>query len=57
MFDDDDIVDLRLRLDSIDRKLSFFGEIAIADSMVLLLVGAIQFSNAFLAEPGCRNLI
>jgi hypothetical protein len=51
MLDDDDIDDLHRRLDSIDRKITFFGEIVIALLTAIAWVVNIQLANAFLTEP------
>jgi hypothetical protein len=51
MLDDDDIDDLHRRLDSIDRKITFFGEVVIAVVAVIVCVVNIKLANAFLTEP------
>jgi hypothetical protein len=47
----DDIDDLHRRLDSIDRKITFFGEVVIAVLAVIVCVVNIKLANAFLTEP------
>jgi hypothetical protein len=47
----DDIDDLHRRLDSIDRKTTFFGEVVIAVLAVIVCVVNIKLANAFLTEP------
>jgi hypothetical protein len=51
MHDQDDIEVLHQRLDSIDRKITFFGEIVIAVLAVIAWVVNIKLANAFLTQP------
>jgi hypothetical protein len=51
MLDHDDIDDLHQRLDSIDRKITFFGEVVIAVLAVIVWIVSIRLANAFLTEP------
>jgi hypothetical protein len=51
MLDQDDIDVLHQRLDSIDRKITFFWEIGIAVLAVIAWVASIKLANAFLAQP------
>jgi hypothetical protein len=51
MLDQDAIDILHQRLDSIDRKITFFGEIVIAVLAVIAWVVSIKLANAFLTEP------
>jgi hypothetical protein len=51
MLDQDDIDNLHQRLDSIDRKITFFGEIVIAVLAVIVWIVSIRLANAFLTQP------
>jgi len=50
MLDHDDIDNLHQRLDSIDRKITFFGEIVIAVLAVIVWIVSIRLANAFLTQ-------
>jgi hypothetical protein len=51
MLDRDDIDNLHQRLDSIDRKITFFGEIVIAVLAVIVWIVSIRLANALLTQP------
>jgi hypothetical protein len=51
MLDHDDIDNLHQRLDSIDRKITFFGEVEIAVLAVIVWIVSIRLANAVLTQP------